>query len=144
MRDAAEQTSRPSAVPPTWLLVPPQTKIVPPKRGLCPKEINRLGASGAQIEVQISVFCGWRPFFFWRSPVFGRKNRLNLRFLPENPLQFQWRPFFFFNVRALFYIVSLLMISQMRHDDNEKNVKSIIVQCTTTAQNRTGIIFSSL
>ena len=29
---------------------PPQTKIVPPKRGLCPKEIHRLGAVGVQIE----------------------------------------------------------------------------------------------
>ena len=41
----------------------PQTKIVPPRRGLCPKEINRLGASGAQIEVQIRVFCGLTPDF---------------------------------------------------------------------------------
>ena len=164
MRDAAEQTSRPGATrgipgpcpppdclcppkrklcPPPDCLCPPKRKLCPPKRGLCPKEINRLGDSGAQIEVQISVFCGWRPFFFfWRSPVFGRKNPLNLRFRPENPLQFQWRPFFFFNVRTLFYIVSLLMMSQMRLDNNEKNVESIIVQCTTTVQNR--IIFSSL
>ena len=37
---------------------PPPDCLCPPKRGLCPKEINRLGASGAQIEVQISVFCG--------------------------------------------------------------------------------------
>ena len=35
----------------------------PPKRGLCPEEINRLGASGVQIEVQISVFCGLTPDF---------------------------------------------------------------------------------
>ena len=41
----------------------PQTKIVPPKRGLCPEEINWLGASGAQIKVQISVFCGLTPDF---------------------------------------------------------------------------------
>ena len=42
----------------------PQTKIVPPpKRGLCPEEINRLVASGAQIEVQISVFWGLTPDF---------------------------------------------------------------------------------
>ena len=34
------------------------------------------------------------------------------------------------------------MMSQMRHDNNEKNVESIIVQCTTTVQNR--IIFFSL
>ena len=41
----------------------PQTKNVPPKRGLCPKEINELGAFGAQIEAQISVFCGLLPVF---------------------------------------------------------------------------------
>ena len=50
----------PEPCPPNWLLLPPQTKIVPPppKRGLCPEEINRLGAFGAQIEAQITVFCG--------------------------------------------------------------------------------------
>ena len=32
--------------------------------------------------------------FFWRSPVFGRKNRLNLRFLPENPFDFVLLTFF--------------------------------------------------
>ena len=42
---------------------PPKRKLCPPKRGLCPEEINRLGASGAQIEVQISVFCGLTPGF---------------------------------------------------------------------------------
>ena len=41
------------AVPP-----PQMTACAPPKRGLCPKEINRLGASGVQIESQIVVFCG--------------------------------------------------------------------------------------
>ena len=49
----------------------PQTKIVPPpKRGLCPDEINRLGATGMQIEAQIGVchwyfsnFCGLTPDF---------------------------------------------------------------------------------
>ena len=44
--------------PPTDCLCPPKRKLCPPKRGLRPEEINRLGASGAQIEVQISVFCG--------------------------------------------------------------------------------------
>ena len=111
--------------------VPPKRKLCFPNRGLRPKEINRLGASGAQIEVQISVFCGltldfvtflgrrpfffifleiicfWsekpleflisvgktlaismKTFFFWRSPGFGRKNRLNFRFWPENPFYF--------------------------------------------------------
>ena len=44
------------AVLPQLTACPPQTKIVPPKRGLCPEEINRLEATGAQIEVQIIVF----------------------------------------------------------------------------------------
>ena len=46
----------PGPCPPDWVLVPP-------KRGLCPEEINRVGASGAQIEVQISVFGGLTPDF---------------------------------------------------------------------------------
>ena len=52
--DPAPRWAYRGRAPPTDCLCP-QTKIVPPKRGLCPKEINRLGASGAQIEVQISV-----------------------------------------------------------------------------------------
>ena len=40
----------------------PQTKIVPSKRGLFPEEINRLGATGVQIETQIGV-CGIFVFF---------------------------------------------------------------------------------
>ena len=48
--------------PPTDCLCP-QTKIVPPQGGLYPDKINRLGASGAQIEVQISVFGGLTPDF---------------------------------------------------------------------------------
>ena len=72
----------------------PQTKIVPPKRGLCPKEINRLGTTGLQIEAQIGVchrnfcnFCGltpdfvtfleWRPFFLEITC-----------FRPEKPFEF--------------------------------------------------------
>ena len=94
----------PGHAPHKWLLVPPKRKLCPPMRGLCPEEINRLGATGVQIEAQIGVFCGltpdlmtflgWRPFF-WRSPIFGRKNRLNFWFRPENPLQI-WRKLSFF------------------------------------------------
>ena len=52
------------AVPPQLTDCAPQTKIVPiPKRGLYPEKINRIGASGAQIEVQINVFCGLTPDF---------------------------------------------------------------------------------
>ena len=39
--------------------VPPQmTACAPSKRGLCHEEINRLGATGVQIEAQIGGFCG--------------------------------------------------------------------------------------
>ena len=61
--------------PPTGCLCPTKRKLCPPKRSLSPEEINRLGASGAQIEAQISVFLwtdtgfydvfGWRPFLFF-------------------------------------------------------------------------------
>ena len=41
----------PGPCPPKWVLVPPPNEnCAPPKRGLCPKEINRLGAFGVQIE----------------------------------------------------------------------------------------------
>ena len=37
--------------PPNDCLCPlPQTIILPPQRGLCPKEINGLGATGVQFE----------------------------------------------------------------------------------------------
>ena len=84
----------------------PQTKIVPPKRGLCPEEIKRLGALERKSRPKLVffvdlhkflrrfwdedlffVFCFF--FFFWRSPVFGRKNYLKFRFRPKNPLKFQ-------------------------------------------------------
>ena len=66
----------------------PQTDcLCPPKRGLYPEEINRLRASGAQIEAQISVFCGLTPdfvtflasFFFFLDIICFR---------PEKPLEF--------------------------------------------------------
>ena len=46
-------------------------------------------------EKSVSIAVKTPFFFFWRSPVFGRKNRLNFRFRPKNLSQFQWRPFFF-------------------------------------------------
>ena len=36
--------------------------------------------------------------FFWRSPVFGRKNRLNFQFWPEKAFGFRRKPFFFFEI----------------------------------------------
>ena len=38
------------ALPPKSLLVPPKREMCLPKRGLCPKEINRLSATGVQFE----------------------------------------------------------------------------------------------
>ena len=35
--------------PPNDCLCPPKWLLVPPKQGLCPEEINRLGAAGVQI-----------------------------------------------------------------------------------------------
>ena len=102
----ADQTRRhrggiPGPCPPNDCLCSPKRKLFPPKRGLCPEEINRLGAIGVQIESQIGVFCGltldFLTFFGWRkSPVFSRKKRLNFRCWPKNPSQNQWRPFFSF------------------------------------------------
>ena len=37
-----------------------------------------------------------RPLFFWRSPNFGRKKRLNFGFRPNIHSEFWRRPFFFF------------------------------------------------
>ena len=57
----------------------PQTKIVPPKRGLCPKEINRLRATGMQIEAQLVFASGifvifvdwhWISWYFWDEDLF--------------------------------------------------------------------------
>ena len=39
--------------------------------------------------------------FFWRSPVFGRKKTLSLRFGPEKAFEFRQRPFFKFFWKSL-------------------------------------------
>ena len=85
--DQAPRGAYRGRAPPTDCLCPPKWKLCPSKRELCCEEINRLGASGAQIEVQIRVFCGltpdfltflgWRPFFFEITC-----------FWPEKPLEF--------------------------------------------------------
>ena len=66
----------------------PNENCPPPKRGLCPEEINRLGASGAQIEAQISVFL-WTDTGF--CDVFGMKTFFLFLeitcFRPEKPLE---------------------------------------------------------
>ena len=106
------QEGHSEAMPPKWLLVPPQTKTVPPpKRGLCLKEINRLGAVEVQIEawdsrfgvycpriceqeMSFRNFCGHTGFhktfgtktfffFFWSSLENSWKIAKILRRLPE-------------------------------------------------------------
>ena len=63
----------------------PKSLLVSPKRGLCPEEINRLGATGVQIEPRDSQntayhpkireqelffrrFCNERRLFLWTHP----------------------------------------------------------------------------
>ena len=105
--DPAPRGGIPGPCSSNWLLVPFQTKIVPPKRGLYPEEINRLGASGAQIEAQISVFCaltpdfatflGWRPFFFFLEiTCFGPEKPLEFPISVGKSLEITVKTFFFF------------------------------------------------
>ena len=101
-------------------------RIVPPpsKRGLCPKEINRLGATGVQFEAWDSQntgyhsrineqellfhrFCNKDGLFLWLQPKIHENSRLHLR-IRENLHVFcdedqnlwnfayflRWRPFF--------------------------------------------------
>ena len=44
---------------------------------------------------KITLNFGEDLFFFWRSPNFGRKKRLNFGFRPKNHSEFWRRPFFF-------------------------------------------------
>ena len=70
------------AVPPQLTAcAPPNENCAPPKRGLCPEEIYRLGDSGAQIEVQTSVFL-WTDTRF--CDVFGMKAFFSFFFFLEN------------------------------------------------------------
>ena len=90
-RVVASQTRRQGghtgAVTPQMTACAPQTKVVPPKRGLCPEEINRLGASGVQIEAQIGCLL-WTDTGF--HDVFGMKTFfLEITcFRSEKPLEF--------------------------------------------------------
>ena len=109
--DPAPRGGIPGPCPPKWLLVPPQTKIVPPKRGLCPEEINRLGAIGVQIEAQIGVcdryFCnfwrltpdfmillGWRPLFFFEITRFRPEKTFEVLISARKSLRISVKTFF--------------------------------------------------
>ena len=71
----------------------PQTRIVPPKRGLCPEEINKLGATEAQFEAGGSQntgyharireqelafrrFCNKDHLFLWLHPRIHESSRV--------------------------------------------------------------------
>ena len=56
--DPAPRGAYRGRAPPNGCLCPLKRKLCPPKRGLCREEINRLGATGVQIEAQTGVFCG--------------------------------------------------------------------------------------
>ena len=67
-----------------WKIAPPHTKRAPLKR------LN-LRNFGRKIALNFG-----EDLFFWRSPNFGRKKRLNIGFRPKNHSEFWRRPFFFF------------------------------------------------
>ena len=90
----------------------PQTKIVPPQARTVLKGINRLGASGAQIEAHIGVFCGltpnivtflgWRPFvFFLEITCIRPEKSLDLAISAAKSLEISVKTFFFFVVHQL-------------------------------------------
>ena len=78
--------------------VPPQNKnCAPPSEDCAPKKLTGSGLLERKSRSKLVFFVDWHQIlwrfwnedlFFWRSPVFGRKNRLNLRFRPENPFDF--------------------------------------------------------
>ena len=107
LRGTSSQTRRhgghTGAVPPQLTAcAPPKRKLCPPKRGLCPEEIDRFGALERKsrpklvilvdlklekpLEIPISagksLEISVKTFFFWRSPLFGRKIPLNFRTTP--------------------------------------------------------------
>ena len=95
MAQARRHGRHSGAVPPQrTACAPPNENCAPPKRGLCPEEINRLGAIGVQFEVKILIItlefvgknyffvdfaintnclCGYTPGFMKIRVYFGRK-----------------------------------------------------------------------
>ena len=65
-----------------WKIAPPHTKRAPPQTF----ELAKLGEK--------SPWSLAKTFFFWRSPNFGRKKRLNVGFRPKKHSEFWRRPFF--------------------------------------------------
>ena len=68
-----------------WKIAPPYEKSPPSNVWSC--EIGR--------KIALNFGEDLFFFFFWRSPYFGRKKRLNFGFRPKNHSEFWRRPFFF-------------------------------------------------
>ena len=75
---------------PNDCLCPPNKSCAPPKQGLCPEEINRLGATGVQIEAWDSQNSAYRFRIYGKSNIF-------LGYKPDFGEIFNWRPFFFWS-----------------------------------------------
>ena len=90
-------------------------KTAPPK-GFGSRSCEGLAVIGTRIVEFCS--CGAHPksvktlIFFWRLPVFGRKNCLNFWFRLENLSEFQWRPFFLFWRSPVFGLKTRLNFSE--------------------------------
>ena len=65
---------------------------MPPKQGLSPEEINRLGATGVQIEALDSQIGAYRPRIF-KQELFSRSS---YGLTPDFMKRWGRRPFFFF------------------------------------------------
>ena len=84
----------------------PQTKIVPPPSEDCaPKKLTGSGLLERKSRSKLVFFVEWHQIlwrfwdedlFFWRSPVIGRKKRLNFRFRQEKSLAISREDLFFF------------------------------------------------
>ena len=94
------------AVPPQLAACAPLNETcAPPSEDCTPKKLTGLGLLERKSRHKLVYFVDWVDwhrilrrfwdkdlFFFWRSPVFGRKNRLIFRFRLENPLKFSSSP----------------------------------------------------
>ena len=73
--------------PPKWLPMPPKRKLCPPSEECAPKKLTGSGLLEWKSRRKLVFFVDWHriswrfwdeDLFFWRSPVFGGKNCLNL------------------------------------------------------------------
>ena len=96
-----------------------------------------------EIGRKIRLSFGEDPFFFWRSPVYGRKNRLNFRFRPANPSRFWWKPFFLLRSRPVFGTGS---ISEKPFESDSKAMKiwvKVAFSCLSLSKKPPPLFFKS-